>query len=172
MSIAAAQAKLAGLVKGSLIGVRVTKRDGASPRVVRAVVVGTGGQTTVSGLELQQRFGLLSTLARFTTVTTTHATVSRGFAAGHSPDISRITAETAAALVHHLFARGKPVISGRAFPAARGARLFVQAHRRSGWRTVRRATLGAGGWFAVPVPGPGSYRVVVDGLPGPAVNAG
>jgi stage II sporulation protein D len=69
MSVAAASAKLGGLVRGSLIGIAVV-RHGVSPRIITASVVGTRGQATVSGPELQAIFGLDSTLATFTTITT------------------------------------------------------------------------------------------------------
>ena len=52
MSLAAAARKLGRLVKGSLIGIAVT-RHGVSPRIVQAQVVGTRGTTTVSGAQLQ-----------------------------------------------------------------------------------------------------------------------
>src|SRR5207248_624771 len=68
LSLATAAGKLSGLVKGSLIGVQVTKHAGASPRVVTASVVGTGGRGTTTGGALEQRFGLSSTLATFTTI--------------------------------------------------------------------------------------------------------
>lgn len=68
MTVAAAQAKLGGYVSGSLIGVRITKH-GVSPRILTAQVVGTRGTTTVTGAQLQQTFGLLTTLASFTTIT-------------------------------------------------------------------------------------------------------
>jgi len=64
MSRTQAAAKLSGLVKGSFVGVRVTRR-GASPRVVKAVVVGTRGRTTVSGATLKSRFGLRDTWMSF-----------------------------------------------------------------------------------------------------------
>jgi stage II sporulation protein D len=69
MSLAAASAKLRGLVKGSLIGIQVI-HHGVSPRIIAATVVGTQGQTSVSGVQLQSVFGLDSTLAAFTTITT------------------------------------------------------------------------------------------------------
>jgi stage II sporulation protein D len=69
MSLAAASARLRGLVKGSLIGIQVA-RHGVSPRIIAATVVGTRGQTSVSGSQLQSVFGLDSTLAAFTTITT------------------------------------------------------------------------------------------------------
>ena len=70
MSLAAAARKLGRLVKGSLIGIAVTRR-GVSPRIVQAQVVGTRGATTVSGAQLQASFGLDNTWATFTSITTT-----------------------------------------------------------------------------------------------------
>jgi stage II sporulation protein D len=70
MSLAAAARKLGRLVKGSLVGIRVT-RHGVSPRIVEAQVVGTQGTTTVTGTQLQGLFGLDDTWATFTTITTT-----------------------------------------------------------------------------------------------------
>jgi stage II sporulation protein D len=69
MTPAAAAARLGGLVKGSLIGIRVT-RHGVSPRIVSAQVVGTRGTSTVTGAQLQSIFGLNSTYVAFTTITT------------------------------------------------------------------------------------------------------
>ncbi|MGH2913686.1 MAG: hypothetical protein ACRDMX_01740, partial [Solirubrobacteraceae bacterium] len=69
MSLAAAGRRLRGLVRGSLIGVSAV-HDGRSPRIVSAEVVGTGGNVTVTGAQLQGVFGLDSTLATFTTIST------------------------------------------------------------------------------------------------------
>jgi stage II sporulation protein D len=70
MSLAAAARKLGRLVRGSLIGIAVT-RHGVSPRVVQAQVVGTRGSSTVTGTQLQEIFGLDDTWATFTSITTT-----------------------------------------------------------------------------------------------------
>jgi stage II sporulation protein D len=69
MSLAAASAKLHGLFKGALIGIKIVHR-GVSARIISATVVGTRGRAGVSGSQLQGRFGLDSTLAAFTTITT------------------------------------------------------------------------------------------------------
>jgi stage II sporulation protein D len=69
LSLSGAAAKLGSLVKGSLIGIRVT-RHGSSPRILSAQIVGTKGTTTVSGADLQHIFGLLTTYAAFTTIYT------------------------------------------------------------------------------------------------------
>ncbi len=69
MSLGAAAARLGSLVNGGLIGIRVT-RHGASLRIVQAAVVGTRASTTVTGAQLQGSFGLMSTYATFTTIST------------------------------------------------------------------------------------------------------
>jgi stage II sporulation protein D len=69
MSVSAATAKLGGLVKGSLVGIQVT-RHGVSPRIMQAMVVGTRGTTSVTGTQLQAIFALASTDAAFTTIST------------------------------------------------------------------------------------------------------
>ena len=68
MTVAAAQARLGSLVKGRLIGIRVTKH-GVSPRVITASVVGTRGATSVSGTTLAQIFKLPASYMSFTTIT-------------------------------------------------------------------------------------------------------
>jgi stage II sporulation protein D len=57
-SFGAFQRALGGLVRGKLRKVRVLKR-GASPRIVRAKLIGTGGATKVSGQTLKAELGLL-----------------------------------------------------------------------------------------------------------------
>ena len=68
MSFAAAAARLGGLVAGSLVGIEVTKR-GYSPRIVSAEILGSKGQTVVSGPELAARLGLDATWAYFSVAT-------------------------------------------------------------------------------------------------------
>ncbi len=64
LSVAAATRRLGSLVRGRLERIVVT-RHGVSPRVMTARVIGSGGATSVSGDQLAQSFGLLSTDARF-----------------------------------------------------------------------------------------------------------
>ena len=67
MSVAAATRKLGSLVKGQLLGIRVTEH-GLSPRIIQAQVVGTKGRSTVSGDRLQRIFDLPTTFASFTVI--------------------------------------------------------------------------------------------------------
>jgi stage II sporulation protein D len=69
MSIAAAQARLGSLVRGTLVAIDVT-RHGVSPRILAAQVVGSAGTSTVTGAQLQQIFGLATADAAFTTIST------------------------------------------------------------------------------------------------------
>jgi len=64
MSFGSAAARLRGLVRGSFRGIEVLKR-GASPRIISAAVLGSAGDTHVSGPELAARLGLSSTWAYF-----------------------------------------------------------------------------------------------------------
>jgi SpoIID/LytB domain protein len=64
LSFPLATSRLRGLVKGSLTGIEVLKR-GVSPRIVSAEVLGSKGDSLVSGPELEARLGLYSTWAYF-----------------------------------------------------------------------------------------------------------
>ena len=68
MSLKVAASKLRGLVKGSFRGIKVVER-GESPRVVRALVLGSRGSTPVTGPQLRSRLGLFDTWASFTRIT-------------------------------------------------------------------------------------------------------
>lgn len=175
-AIGSAAAKLSGLVRGSLIGIRVTKH-GVSPRVITASVVGTKGSSTVSGSELASRFGLLSTYAAFTTINTYGATVSPSKAilraTGHDSDVPNITAETAAGVsvfVRQLFTGPASIVYGNVFQDAKGTTVKVQQLVGRHWHAVRHIELRAGGGYSTQVPGSGTYRIVVDGLDGPSVS--
>jgi stage II sporulation protein D len=80
MSWTTAAARLHGLFKGSLHGIEVLRR-GVSPRIVSALVMGSKGNTQISGPELAARFSLPSTWAYFS--------IRRGSAVTREPDVSR-----------------------------------------------------------------------------------
>jgi SpoIID/LytB domain protein len=165
LSLPAAAAHLGRLVKGKLTAIRVTQR-GASPRIVSAVVVGTGGTTTVTGAQLQGAFGLLSTWASFTTISS---------AAGRAPVIGKVHAANDLAIIAQLkraFAlAGKetPIIHGSVLPAGEGATVSIEGRAGNGWRTLGSVRLGNRGAYALEVPRPGVYRAVYRGLAGPSV---
>jgi SpoIID/LytB domain protein len=85
MSFAAAATRLHGLFKGSFRGIEVLKR-GVSPRIVAAEVLGSRGDTPVSGPELAGRLGLDSAWAYFS--------VKSGASVRREPDASGQTAFT------------------------------------------------------------------------------
>jgi stage II sporulation protein D len=169
MSVPSATSKLASLVKGSLVGIRVTKH-GASPRILQAQVVGTRGYMNVSGLQLQRIFKLRTTYAAFTTIATApgrNRTTARGtHAAPQSQAVAALVP-----LVDDL-AGAITGLHGTVFPARDGATVVIQRRARHGWRTIRRTRTGRGGGYDAPVPGPGTYRIVYQGLYGPAVTVG
>jgi SpoIID/LytB domain protein len=79
MSFASAAARLSGLVKGSFRGIEVLER-GVSPRIVAAEVLGSRGNSHVSGPELAARLGLTSAWAYFS--------VKNGASVTREPDVS------------------------------------------------------------------------------------
>lgn len=168
LSAQAAAGRLRSLVRGRLIGVR-TRQHGASPRIVRAEVIGTGGNTEVSGSDLQRRLGLLSVPAQITTITSQTGRPAAASDIGHAAHAS--SAVTAlVSLVHQLVAGVVPALSGTVVPAAPGQLVTVQAQRHGAWEAVARVRLDQRGAFTWPVPSAGLYRVVVRGLNGPAVR--
>ncbi len=85
ISFGSAGSRLSGLVKGAFRGIEVLKR-GVSPRIVAAEVLGSRGNTQVSGPELEARLGLDSAWAYFSVKNGTHVTAE--------PDVSGQTAFT------------------------------------------------------------------------------
>jgi stage II sporulation protein D len=79
VSFASAAARLSGLLKGSFRGIEVLKR-GASPRIVTAEVLGSRGDSSLSGPELEARLGLQSAWAYFS--------VKNGTSVTREPDVS------------------------------------------------------------------------------------
>jgi stage II sporulation protein D len=164
MTLAAAAAKLGALVKGSLLGIRVT-RHGSSPRILTAEVIGTRGSVSVTGIELQQAFGLLTTYASFTTIS------SGSMRPNVRPTGVGLQVPGNARVMAAIAARVTPNLTGHVFPGAAGARVSVQASSRSRWRTVARGALGRRGGYSISLPGKGVYRVVSGWLAGQAVRA-
>ncbi len=170
LSPASAAARLGSWVKGRLVGIRVT-RHGVSPRIVFAEVVGTSAQTKVTGTQLQRAFGLPSTWASFTTISTAPGVAARPARPNRAWHVS---AESRALLALVPALKGLvgdvSALHGTVFPAAKGGRLVVQLRTRRGWRIVRRARLVSGGRYGTNLPGPGTYRIVYQGLSGPSVT--
>jgi stage II sporulation protein D len=165
LSLSAAARELGRLVRGRFLGIRVTKR-GASPRIMSAVVIGTGGVTTVTGAQLQGAFALLSTWASFTTISTGPGQVpvaGRVYAANDMADITELKRAFA------LAGQTTPLVRGSVVPAGQGAQVTIETLAGDGWHRVKTVRLGRGGGFAAGVPRPGVYRTVFRGLAGPSV---
>ncbi|HWV86222.1 MAG TPA: SpoIID/LytB domain-containing protein [Capillimicrobium sp.] len=175
MSRAAATAKLGSLVKGRLKGIRVTRR-GASPRVVRAVVVGTGGNTTVTGDQLRSRFGLRDTWMSFNAATAevevpaeTDAPAPGGDKPGGGKPGGQGGSDSGGATIARAGLRG-PRVVGSAYPAAPGTSVILQRRTGDRWTRVGETRLGTTRRYKVGLPGPGRYRIVVGDAPGPIVR--
>jgi stage II sporulation protein D len=166
LTAARAASKLRKLVDGGFVGVKVL-RHGVSPRIVAAAVVGTRGTRRITGVELRKRFGLLSTWAAFTTITT----VARPYIAPPSARAGAAELAMPLPLVRAVISRVAvlPDLAGTVFPARPGALIAVQARAGGAWRRLRYGRLLSGGSFAVAPPHHGVYRIVYDGLDGPAV---
>jgi stage II sporulation protein D len=85
ISFASASSRLSGLVNGAFRGIEVLER-GVSPRIVSAEVLGSRGNTQVSGPELEARLGLDSAWAYFS--------VKSGSRVTREPDASGQTSFT------------------------------------------------------------------------------
>jgi stage II sporulation protein D len=173
LSMNAAAAKLGSWVKGKLVGIKVTQH-GVSPRIITAEVVGTKGTTTVTGSELEHTFGLLSTWASFTTISTAPGRAVAG-AAGmprgrHQPVSAQARAVIALVPLVDELVGAVAGLHGKVYPAPAHGKIAVQLRTRHGWRTVIRARVGAGGAYDTALPSSGTYRVVYGGLSGPSVT--
>jgi stage II sporulation protein D len=165
LSVTAAAKQLGRLLKGNLVGIRVTQH-GVSPRIMSAQVIGTKGDTTATGAQLQSAFGLLSTWASFTTISGS---------AGQAPVTGAVHAANDLAVITQLkraFAlvgERTPLLRGRVVPARGGDSVTFELRVGKHWRRAGSARLGKGGSYAVGVGRPGVYRTVYHGLDGPSV---
>jgi stage II sporulation protein D len=163
-TMAGAGAKLRGLVKGRFLGIEVTQR-GASPRVVKANVIGTNGATAVDGPTLRRRFGLYDSWAYFTVVDTEAKAEREPADEGASDPGTGGTGARAAS------ARRGGTISGRLYGVKKGAAVRIERRTNAGvWRTEVRTHVGKGRRYSAAVSRTGVYRVVVRGVTGPAVR--
>jgi stage II sporulation protein D len=159
MPLASAANKLRSLIKGRFRGIRVTKR-GVSPRVIDAEVLGSRGKTSVTGPQLQARFGLPSTWMRFTTISS---------AKKRRPKLPRAALEHTFPTAIQALLRAPVSLTGFVLPASKGAVIAIQRRTGRSWRTVRRLRLGAAGGYAMPIDHSGQYRVRYAGTVGPTI---
>jgi stage II sporulation protein D len=163
ISLAAATKDLGKLVKGSLVGIKVTK-NGASPRIMTANVIGTRGTVSVTGSQLEGAFGLLSTWATFTTISSSAGPTPMAASDVHG-DLAVI------AQMKQLFGQmaAAQTLHGTILGAGEGARVTVEVRADKHWHKSTVVRLGSGGAYAVRVATAGTYRVVYRGLDGPSV---
>jgi stage II sporulation protein D len=95
MSFATVTARLKGLIRGSFRGIEVLAR-GVSPRILSAELLGSAGDTLLSGAELASRLGLDSTWAYFSVVNRGVVTPEHD-RSGQSPAASAVPTPGAAA---------------------------------------------------------------------------
>jgi hypothetical protein len=119
----------------------------------------------VTGPQLQNAFGLMSTYMAFTTISS---------AADVAPATTRLALPRArVAAAEAGFAVLVPTprgLHGRIFPARKGTLAAVQIRIKRGWRMVRRVRLRADGAYAVRVSHAGTYRVLYRDAAGPAAT--
>ena len=181
-TMAQAQRKLRGLVKGRFRGIEVTER-GFSPRIVSAKVIGTRGVTVVNGPTLRKRFKLFDSWATFSTIGAKVTTPDEDEpartprpvppAGGASPDAGRsLRAATLSAAAPSPTDPYRKVLSGHVAGAKDGDWIRVQSRTRGRWGDAFWTTVnGANGRYRATLPGPGSYRIAWRGLVGPDVRA-
>jgi len=170
MTLASAQGRLSGLVKGRFRGIKVVKR-GASPRVLKADVVGTRGRTRVTGSTLRARFGLYDTWSSYTSIATRKAKPPADAPATTPPQ--RAAGEgTGGASAGARMTRFRPIASlrGSVLPARDGDTVEIQVRRDGHWHAVLAARIRRGAYRAA-VTQPGSYRAVYRGAAGAPVRA-
>jgi stage II sporulation protein D len=169
MNLASAQARLGGLVKGRLRGVKVVKR-GASPRVLQADVIGTGGTTRVSGATLRSRFRLYDTWASYTSIATRKAPPPDDVPASTPPQ--RAAGEgTGGVTPSARMTLFRPIASvqGTVLPARDGDIVAIQARSNGSWHDVVTTRISQGA-FRAAVTQPGVYRAVYRGAAGDPVR--
>jgi stage II sporulation protein D len=169
------QRRLGRLVAGTFRRIRVVQR-GASPRIVRAQVVGSRGTTNVTGAQLRKAFGLNDTWAYFRTISS--STRRGGSRSGDplpgDPSTGGTTTDglRALAVLAAAVRARTPHVSGTIAPARTGS--IVRLERLTGgrWETAAEGRILAGGRYELPAPQPGEYRVRFGEDAGPGVRVG
>ena len=190
---AQAGARLGGLVKGSFQTIRVVTR-GSSPRVLAADVVGTGGTTRVTGLQLQARFGLRDTWMTFdalsadvegysdgsgdTPLPTAPTTVGAGGGTpptttpAKTPTATTPKATTPAGQGGGASAPRRLRMTGLVSFRRPGTPVVLERRTRGGhWHRAGHTHLGHTRHFKIKLTRPGVYRVRVGGAIGPTLRA-
>jgi stage II sporulation protein D len=199
VSMATATKALKSFYKGTFEGVQVTA-TGVSPRVVQAQVIGTGGDTTVTGAQLQESLSTLSTYMQLATIsengeqsavpvsastapvstttstmTTTMPTTTSATTTG--PATTTTPASTGgsgllsnAPVASTASAPSYLSIQGTIYPAVEGATVTAESNTSGTWTAIASAQVTATGSYVIPVPSAGVYQVQYDGVNGPSIT--
>ncbi len=137
--------------RGTFQRLKVLQR-GASPRVVRAQVIGSAGRRTITGPSIRAALDLRDTWL-------THVRVS-----------SSVRRQRSARPASWGPAPRTKALAGEFRPAPRGRRLALQ--RRSGdrWRTIARVSTSRLGRYRIELDRRGVYRVTAGSVAGPGVR--
>ncbi len=166
------RSRLRGLVRGSFRGIKVLER-GYSPRIVRASVLGSGGNVATTGPILRTRFGLNDTWASFTYITSSAKKVKSDDdvpAVGGDEDVPAAGDGTGGAAAAARASRSGRALTGR-ISGLRG-RHYVTLERRVGgkWLSTGLVHVRSGGRYRAALPQSGTYRVAWGRIAGPAVR--
>jgi len=134
---------------GGYRGIKVIER-GASPRIVRAEVLGSSGRRRVTGPQMRSRLGLYDQPSSFATVSSSQASTAR--VAGPGP-----TARP-------------PQFVGRFAPVPSSRRVVIERRVGRRWKHAARGRLSRAGAFRVALRRGGVYRARVRELAGPTVR--
>jgi stage II sporulation protein D len=156
--------KLGSLVRGSFRSIRVARR-GASPRVVAATIVGTGGTTQVTGPQLRSRLGLFDSWVYFNALSTNVTPPPSSDEQTQTMPGGGVAPRALASAV-----RPRAQLSGRVSPRPADGWIRVQRREGDAWVEVVQAQVGKGGRYAARVSRAGTYRVVSGEDPGPSVR--
>ena len=168
MSLAAAAKDLGKLVKGELVGIKVTKTRCLAPDHDRERDRDRRHRLGHAAASSRARFGLLSTWAAFTTISS---------AASPTPAAApRIVTNNLAILSQMESAFGQidnasQTLSGKVVPAGKGAARDASGPRRRSWREAPSSSSAAAVRIRLRAALAGVYRVAYRGLDGPSVVA-
>ena len=168
MSLATAAKDLGKLVKGKLVGIKVTEH-GASPRIMTAKVIGTGGTVSVTGSQLEGAFGLLSTWAAFTTISSSASPTPAAAPRVVSDNLARSSRRSSARSGR--WTTPSQTLSGNVVPAGKGAHVTLEVRAGKRWRRDRRCAASArGGSYSVRLASAGRVsRRCTEASRGPSV---
>ena len=137
--------------RGRFKRLKVLKR-GASPRVVRARVIGTRGSSIITGPSIRARLGLRDTWLTIVSVSSSQWEPRSARPASWGPGLQPLT------------------FAGRYYPVPRGRELAIQRRDGKRWRTVGRERAASNGRYRAEVDTAGLYRVRAGGVAGPPVR--